>query len=104
MLKETEDEATKKFLVDKVEKANWFKDAIAKRNDTLKNVVTAILGIQESYFISGNEKELKPMKLADIAQIVNMDISTISRVSNSKYIATHFGTFKLGLHSPWNHI
>ena len=95
MLKETEDEATKKFLVDKVEKAKWFKDAIAKRNDTLKNVVTAILGIQESYLISGNEKELKPMKLADIAQIVNMDISTISRVSNSKYIATHFGTFKL---------
>ena len=95
ILKETEDEATKKFLVEKLEKANWFKDAIAKRNDTLKNVVTAILGIQESYFISGNEKELKPMKLADIAQIVNMDISTISRVSNSKYIATHFGTFKL---------
>ena len=95
MLKETEDEATKKFLVDKVEKANWFKDAIVKRNDTLKNVVTAILVIQESFFISGNEKELKPMKLADIAKIVNMDISTISRVSNSKYIATHFGTFKL---------
>ena len=95
MLKHTEDEDTRKFLVDKVEKANWFKNAIAKRNDTLKNVVTAILEIQESYFISGNEKELKPMKLADIAQIVNMDISTISRVSNSKYIATHFGTFKL---------
>jgi RNA polymerase sigma-54 factor len=95
MLKETEDKATKKFLIEKVEKANWFKDAITKRNDTLKNVVTAILGIQESYFISGNEKELKPMKLADIAQIVNMDISTISRVSNSKYISTHFGTFKL---------
>jgi len=95
MLKETSDEATKKFLVDKLDKANWFKDAIAKRNDTLKNVVTAILGIQESYFISGNEKDLKPMKLADIAQIVNMDISTISRVSNSKYIATNFGTFKL---------
>ena len=50
MLKETEDEATKKFLVEKVEKANWFKDAIAKRNDTLKNVVTAILGIQESFY------------------------------------------------------
>ena len=95
MLKKTDDEATKKFLVDKLEKANWFKDAIEKRNDALKNVVTAILRIQESYFISGNEKELKPMKLADIAQIVNMDISTISRVSNSKYIETHFGTFKL---------
>tara|TARA_B110000967_G_scaffold194499_1_gene223063 strand:- start:281 stop:1600 length:1320 start_codon:yes stop_codon:yes gene_type:complete len=95
MLKKTSDEATKKFLVDKLEKANWFKDAIAKRNDTLKKVVTAILGVQESYFISGNEKDLKPMKLADIAQIVNMDISTISRVSNSKYIATNYGTFKL---------
>ena len=95
MLKETKDEATKIFLVDKVKKANWFKDAIAQRNDTLKNVVTAILKIQESYFISGDEKKLKPMKLADIALIVNMDISTISRVTNSKYIATHFGTFKL---------
>ena len=56
---------------------------------------SAILNIQEAYFISGNEKDLKPMKLADIAQVVNMDISTISRVSNSKYVATHFGTFKL---------
>jgi len=95
MLNQTNDEATKKFLIDKVEKAKWFKDAITKRNNTLQNVVSAILRIQESYFISGNEKELKPMKLADIAQIVNMDISTISRVSNSKYISTHFGTFKL---------
>ena len=95
MSKETSDKDTKKFLADKLEKANWFKDAIEKRNDTLRNVVTAILEMQESYFISGNEKDLKPMKLADIAQIVNMDISTISRVSNSKYIATHFGTFKL---------
>ena len=95
ILNETDDESTKKFLVEKVEKANWFIESIAKRNETLKNVVTAIIGIQESYFISGEEKELKPMKLADIAQIVNMDISTISRVSNSKYIETHFGTFKL---------
>ena len=95
MLKETEDKAIKKFLVDKVEKAKWFKDAIEKRRETLNNVVTAILEIQKPYFISGNEKELKPMKLADIAQIVNMDISTISRVTNSKYIETHFGTFKL---------
>jgi RNA polymerase sigma-54 factor len=95
MLKETEDSATKKFLQEKIEKAAWFKSAIAKRNDTLKNVFSAILDIQEAYFISGNEKDLKPMKLADIAQVVNMDISTISRVSNSKYVVTHFGTFKL---------
>ena len=95
MLKETENIATKKFLQEKIEKATWFKGAIAKRNDTLKNVFSAILSIQEAYFISGNEKDLAPMKLADIAQVVNMDISTISRVSNSKYVATHFGTFKL---------
>jgi RNA polymerase sigma-54 factor len=95
MLKETKDIETKKFLQEKVEKATWFKGAIEKRNDTLKNVFTVILSIQEAYFISGNEKDLKPMKLADIAQVVNMDISTISRVSNSKYVATHFGTFKL---------
>jgi len=95
MLKETKDIETKKFLQEKVEKATWFKGAIKKRNDTLKTVFNAILSIQEAYFISGNEKDLKPLKLADIAQIVNMDISTISRVSNSKYVATHFDTFKL---------
>ena len=95
MLKETEDSATKKFLTEKVEKATWFQSAIKKRNETLKNVFSAILTIQERYFLSGNQKDLKPMKLADIAQVINMDISTISRVSNSKYVATHFGTFKL---------
>ena len=95
MLKETEDDATKKFLTEKVEKATWFQVAIEKRNETLKNVFSVILTIQEEYFFSGNEKDLKPMKLADIAQVVNMDISTISRVSNSKYVATHFGAFKL---------
>ena len=95
MLKETDDNATKKFLTEKVEKATWFQGAIEKRNETLKNVFSVILSIQEGYFFSGNEKDLKPMKLADIAQVVNMDISTISRVSNSKYVATHFGTFKL---------
>ena len=95
MLKETDDNATKKFLTEKVEKATWFQGAIEKRNETLKNVFSVILTIQEGYFFSGNEKDLKPMKLADIALVVNMDISTISRVSNSKYVATHFGTFKL---------
>ena len=95
MLKETEDNVTKKFLQEKIEKASWFKHALTKRNDTLQKVFAAILAIQEAYFLSGNEKDLKPMKLDDIAQQVKMDISTISRVSNSKYVATHFGTFKL---------
>jgi len=95
MLKETKDIETKKFLQEKVEKATWFKRALTKRNDTLQKVFAAILAIQEAYFLSGSEKDLKPMKLADIAQQVKMDISTISRVSNSKYVATNFGTFKL---------
>ena len=57
--------------------------------------MNAIVQYQEKYFLSGFEKDLKPMILADIANIVNMDISTISRVSNSKFIETHFGTFKV---------
>jgi len=55
----------------------------------------AIIKLQKEYFFSGAESDLKPMKLSDIAEIVNMDISTISRVSNSKYIETQFGTFKI---------
>ena len=54
-----------------------------------------IVRIQEKYFVSGLEKDLKPMKLADVAKAVKMDISTISRVSNSKFIETNFGTFKV---------
>jgi RNA polymerase sigma-54 factor len=95
MLMETTDSITKKFLTEKVDKATWFKQALLKRDDTLNRVFGTILLLQKDYFISGNEKDLKPMKLADIASIVAMDISTISRVSNSKYVATYFGTFKL---------
>ena len=95
MLEETTDKETKSFLKQKVEKAKWFKDALLKRESTVKRVMRAIISVQEAFFLSGNEKDLIPMKLADIAQIVSMDISTISRVSNSKYVETHFGTFKL---------
>ncbi|MDC0204237.1 RNA polymerase factor sigma-54 [Flavobacteriales bacterium] len=95
LLEKTTDEETKLFLKQKVEKAKWFKDALVKRETTLKKVMDAIISLQKAFFLSGNEKDLIPMKLADIAQIVNMDISTISRVSNSKYVETYFGTFKL---------
>ena len=57
--------------------------------------MSAILDFQKEYFISGDEKDLTPMKLMDIAEVVQMDISTISRVSNSKYMETFFGTFLL---------
>ncbi len=91
----TTDADTKEFLKQKLDKAQWFRDAITRRFETLKNVMLAILKLQESYFKTGDDSNLKPMKLADVAQVVNMDISTISRVSNSKYVATDFGTFKL---------
>ncbi|MDA9612348.1 RNA polymerase factor sigma-54 [Flavobacteriales bacterium] len=95
LLNETNDKTTKEFLQKKVEKALWFKKALIKREATLKKVMLAIISLQENYLLSGVESDLKPMKLADIANIVNMDISTISRVSNSKYVETHFRTFKL---------
>ena len=95
LLKETSDVETKDFLQKKIEKAKWFVDALKKRDKTLKDVMEAIVKIQESYFTSGKEYDLKPMKLADIAEIIKMDISTISRVTNSKYVETNFGSFLL---------
>ena len=95
MIQETADKKAKEFLKQKIESANWFKDAILQREQTLLKVMNAIIKHQEKYFLSGDDKDLKPMILADIAQIVNMDISTISRVSNSKYVQTFFGSFLL---------
>ena len=95
LLLETNDSKTKEFLIQKVEKAKWFKESMKKREATLKRVMGAIIQLQEDYLISGIESDLRPMKLADVADIINMDISTISRVSNSKFIETHFGTFKV---------
>ena len=95
MLTETKDKQVKDFIKQKIEAATWFADAIKQRENTLQNVMSTIIDFQHDYFISGDEKDLKPMKLMDIAQIVNMDISTISRVSNSKYVETTFGTFLL---------
>jgi len=95
LLNETKDSKTKEFLSKKIEQANWFKEAIIKREHTLKIVMQAIIKLQKDYFLSGAESDLKPMKLSDIAEMVNMDISTISRVSNSKYIETQFRTFKV---------
>ena len=95
LLKETKDKETKEFLKEKLEKAKWFIEALEKRETTLLNVMNAIVEIQNEHFVSGIEKDLKPMKLADIAEKVKMDISTISRVTNSKYVETDFGNFLL---------
>ena len=95
LLKETQDKETQEFLKEKLEKAKWFIEALEKREATLLNVMNAIVEIQNEHFVSGIEKDLKPMKLADIAEKVKMDISTISRVTNSKYVETDFGNFLL---------
>jgi len=83
------------FVKQKLDSAKWFIDAIKQRQNTLLNTMQAILDYQKEYFEEGDETKLKPMILKDIAEITNLDISTISRVSNSKYIQTHFGIFAL---------
>lgn len=83
------------FVKQKLDAAKWFIDAIQQRQHTLLNVMNTILEYQKEYFLEGDERKLRPMILKDIADIVKMDISTISRVANSKYIQTHFGTFLL---------
>ncbi|MGQ1945692.1 RNA polymerase factor sigma-54 [Geofilum sp. OHC36d9] len=83
------------FVKQKLDSAKWFIDAIKQRQNTLMTVMEAILNYQKDYFVEGDETRMRPMILKDIADITNLDISTISRVSNSKYIQTHFGIFPL---------
>jgi RNA polymerase sigma-54 factor len=83
------------FVKQKIDSAKWFIDAIKQRQNTLYVTMKAIMDYQEDYFRTGDETMLKPMILKDIAEKVNLDISTISRVANSKYVQTPFGTFLL---------
>ncbi len=79
------------FVKQKLDAAKWFIDALKQRNDTMMRVMLAIAHLQRDFLISGDEMNLKPMILKDIADVTNLDISTVSRVSNSKYVQTHFG-------------
>ncbi|GAB5539987.1 MAG: hypothetical protein Salg2KO_20900 [Salibacteraceae bacterium] len=83
------------FVKQKLDSAKWFIDAIKQRHDTLIRTMQAIVDYQIEYFRTGDETKLRPMILKDIADIIGMDISTVSRVSNSKYIQTSYGTFKV---------
>jgi RNA polymerase sigma-54 factor len=83
------------FVKQKLDGAKWFIDAIKQRQNTLLNTMEAILNFQKEYFLTGDETKIKPMILKDIADIVELDISTISRVANSKYVQTPYGTFLL---------
>jgi RNA polymerase sigma-54 factor len=83
------------FIKQKLDAAKWFIDAIKQRQETLINTMTAIMQYQYNFFISGDETDLKPMILKDVAEKIGLDISTISRVANSKFVQTEFGTYKL---------
>jgi RNA polymerase sigma-54 factor len=83
------------FVKQKIDSARWFIDAIKQRQNTLLLTMNAILEYQKEYFIDGDETKLKPMILKDVAEMTGLDISTVSRVANSKYIQTHFGILPL---------
>jgi len=89
------DKEAVQFVKQKLDSAKWFIDAIQQRQQTLMFTMKAILEYQREYFLSGDETQMKPMILKDIADIVGMDISTISRVANSKYIQTPYGIMSL---------
>ena len=83
------------FVKQKLDSAKWFIEAIKQRQNTLQNTMNAIIDFQREYFMDGDETKLKPMVLKNIAEKTGLDISTISRVVNCKYIQTHFGIYPL---------
>ncbi|MCQ2318181.1 MAG: RNA polymerase factor sigma-54 [Bacteroidales bacterium] len=83
------------FVKNKLESAKTFIEAVRQRKGTLEVVIRAIMDYQRDYFMTGDESKLRPMILKDIADIVKLDVSTISRVANSKYVQTAYGTFPL---------
>jgi len=83
------------FVRQKIESAKYFIDAVKQRQNTLLLTMNTIIRYQKDYFIDGDEILLKPMKLKDIAEMTGLDISTISRVVNGKFIQTHFGILPL---------
>jgi len=83
------------FVKQKLDSARWFIDAIKQRQDTLQRTMQAIIDMQYDFFLTGDEAQLRPMILKDVAERTGFDISTISRVSNSKYVQTNFGVYSL---------
>ncbi|RAJ85576.1 RNA polymerase sigma-54 factor [Chitinophaga dinghuensis] len=83
------------FIKQKIDAAKWFIDAIKQRQHTLLSTMESIMDYQREFFLTGDETTMKPMILKDIADRTGLDISTVSRVANSKYVQTEFGTFKL---------
>lgn len=92
---EKKEKETLTFVKQKVDSAKWFVEALRQRENTLKKTMQAIMDYQYEFFLEGDEAKLRPMVLKDIAEKTGFDISTISRVVNSKYIETHFGIYPL---------
>jgi len=93
--KDPKNREASQFIKQKIDSARSFIDAIKQRNETLMKTMTAILKAQYDFFLDGEESSLKPMILQDIADRTGYDVSTISRVSNSKYVQTRFGIYPL---------
>jgi RNA polymerase sigma-54 factor len=83
------------FVKQKLDSARWFIEAVKQRQDTLQRTMDAIMDLQYDFLLTGDEAQLRPMILKDVAQLTGYDISTISRVSNSKYVQTNFGVYPL---------
>ncbi|MBS1746317.1 MAG: RNA polymerase factor sigma-54 [Bacteroidetes bacterium] len=83
------------FIKQKIDSAKWFIDMIKQRQNTLLSTMGAIMHYQKEFFLTGDETTLKPMILKDIAELTGLDISTVSRVANSKFVQTEFGTYRL---------
>lgn len=93
--KDTKAKEAVMFVKQKIDSAKWFIEAIQQRQHTLLTTMNAIMNYQYEFFVEGDDTKLKPMILKDISEIVGLDISTISRVANSKYVQTQYGTFLL---------
>jgi RNA polymerase sigma-54 factor len=83
------------FIKQKLDSAKWFIDAIKQRQHTLLHTMQAIMNFQKEFFLTGDESVLKPMILKDISLMTGLDVSTVSRVANSKFVQTEYGTYKL---------
>ncbi len=83
------------FIKQKIDSAKWFIDMIKQRQHTLLSTMGSIMNYQKEFFLTGDETTLKPMILKDIAEVTGLDISTVSRVANSKFVQTEFGTYRL---------
>jgi RNA polymerase sigma-54 factor len=83
------------FIKQKIDSAKWFIDMIKQRQHTLYSTMQAIMNYQKEFFLTGDETVLRPMILKDISEVTGLDISTVSRVANSKFVQTEFGTYRL---------